>query len=203
MDRRQCLLAVMLGGLLASTPAEAQTPPPLETTGATSCEVRGFATDLDSTGSNLRSAPRFDAQIIGHVPPLLNIGQNTWTGAEFEIVGSKDGWLLVRNGERDSDLKLDAAHAEDGRGWLSARLVGTSLRMAAFRPGAAADAPLVARMAGDGWGPDSATVSAVHACQGAYIEVTATPIGGKPVRGWSFKPCSSQLTTCDGGGIIE
>ena len=54
-------------------------------------------------------------------------------------------------------------------------------------------------MAGDSWGPDSVTVSAVHACQGDYIEVTATPIGGKPVRGWSFKPCSSQLTTCDGG----
>ena len=189
----------MLAGLLASTRAEAQAPPPLETTGATTCEVRGFATDRDPKGSNLRSAPRGDAPIIGHVPPLSNIGQNTWTGAEFEIIGSKDGWLLVHNGERDGDLKLDAAHAGDGRGWLSARLAGTTLRVAAFRSAPRRDAPLVARMAGDNWGPDSVTVSAVHACRGDYIEVTATPIGGKPVRGWSFKPCSSQLTTCDGG----
>jgi hypothetical protein len=41
-------------------------------------------------------------------------------------------------------------------------------------------------------------VSAVHGCQGTYLEVTATPIGGKPARGWSDKPCASQLTTCDG-----
>lgn len=189
----------MLGGLLASARGEAQAPPPLETTGATSCQVRAFAIDRDPKGSNLRSAPRTDAPIIGHVPPLSNIGQNTWTGAEFEIIGSKDGWLLVHNGEQDGDLKFDAAHAGDGRGWLSARLVGTTLRVAAFRSAPRRDATLVARMAGDNWGPDSVTVSAVHACQGDYIEVTTAPIGGRPMRGWSFKPCSSQLTTCDGG----
>ncbi|HSI01414.1 MAG TPA: SH3 domain-containing protein [Reyranella sp.] len=199
MNRRRRLLAAMLGGLLASPRAEAQATMPLETTGSTLCEVRGFATDRDPRGSNLRAAPRADAPIIGHVPPRSNIGQNTWTGAEFEIVGSKDGWLLVHNGDQDGDLKFDAAHAEDGRGWLSARLVGTTLRVAALRSAPRRDAPLVARLAGDNWGPDSVAVSAVHSCQGNYIEVTTTPIGGKPVRGWSFKPCSSQLTTCDGG----
>ncbi|HTE82328.1 MAG TPA: hypothetical protein VK634_16715, partial [Reyranella sp.] len=120
--------------------------------------MRGVATDRDPKGSNLRSAPRADTRIIGHVPPLSNIGQNTWTGAEFEIVGSKDGWRLVHNGERDGDLKLDAVHAGDGRGWLSARLVGTTLRVAAFRSTPRQDAPLVARLAGDSWGPDSVTV---------------------------------------------
>ena len=189
----------MLGGLLASTWAEAQTAIPLETTGSTACAVRGFATDRDPKGSNLRSAPRADAPIIGHVPPLWSIGQDTWTGAEFEIVGSKDGWLLVRNGEQDGSLKFDAAHVGNGRGWLSARLVGTTLRVAALRSAPRREAPLVARLAGDNWGPDSAAVSAVHSCQGSYIEVTTTPFGGTPVRGWSFKPCSSQLTTCDGG----
>ncbi len=57
-------------------------------------------------------------------------------------------------------------------------------------------------MFGDGWGPDSASVSAVHGCQGKYIDVTAAPPDGKPLRGWSYLPCSSQLTTGD-GGVIE
>jgi len=55
------------------------------------------------------------------------------------------------------------------------------------------------RLAGDDWGPSSVGVSAVHGCDGRYLEVTAIPVDGKPVRGWSFLPCSSQLTTCDGG----
>jgi hypothetical protein len=52
---------------------------------------------------------------------------------------------------------------------------------------------------GENWGPDSGTVSAVHACQGLYMKVTTIPYGSKAaVRGWSYKPCSNQLTTCDG-----
>ena len=49
----------------------------------------------------------------------------------------------------------------------------------------------------------SITASAVHGCQGEYIEVTAAPMHGKPVRGWTFKGCAMQLTTCDSGGMTE
>jgi hypothetical protein len=48
-------------------------------------------------------------------------------------------------------------------------------------------------------GPDSVDISAIHGCQGKYVEVTAKPPKGQPVRGWSYLPCSLQLTTCDGG----
>jgi hypothetical protein len=46
-------------------------------------------------------------------------------------------------------------------------------------------------------------VSAVHGCDGQYVEVTATPSGGKPLRGWSYAPCANQLTTCDGWRVEE
>ena len=115
------------------------------------------------------------------------------------FVGFKDGWFLIRNGS-DDGLKLDAAHAEDGRGWISARLVGVQLRVPALRSAPRREAREIAHLRGENWGPDSVTVSAVHACQGPYMEVTTTPYGGKvAVRGWSYKPCSLQLTTCDGG----
>jgi hypothetical protein len=199
MDRRQCLLAMMLGGLLASAQAEAQTKVPLDTAGAVQCEVRGFAIDRDPKGTNVRSAARIDAPVIGHLVPMIRVDKDAYSGVEFDIVGFKGGWFLIRNGS-DDGLKLDAAHADDGRGWISARLVGVQLRVPALRSAPRRDAREVVRLKGANWGPDSVTVSAVHACQGPYMEVTTTPYGATmAVRGWSFKPCSNQLTTCDGG----
>jgi hypothetical protein len=173
----------------------------LDTAGATACAVRGYAIDTDSKGTNVRSAPRADAPVIGHVAPPTKIDANTETGIEFDIVGSKNGWLLIRNGS-DNGLTFDAAHRAEGRGWVSAKLVGTQLRMRAFRSAPRRDAPQIADFFGDNWGPDSAGVTAIHGCEGRYIEVTAKPPDGKPVRGWSYLPCSSQLTTCD-GGVVE
>ncbi len=196
----------MLGGLAVFPQAHAQTPAPLDTSGATKCTfIRGFAIDRDPKGSNLRSAPRADAPIIGHVAPLMNIGSDTWTGVTFDIVGSKDGWLLVKRGETDppDQFTLDKAHAEDGRGWISARLVSTALSTSPLRAGPARTARLVATMKGDNWGPDSADVRMVHGCSGKYIEVTAVPMDGKPVRGWSYEPCASQLTTCSSPDIED
>ena len=43
---------------------------------------------------------------------------------EFKIVGSKDGWLLIQKGYPSMDFTLDPANADDGRGWVSGRLVG-------------------------------------------------------------------------------
>jgi hypothetical protein len=188
-------LAVTLGALAAGTTAAAQ---PLDTGGATQCEVRGFAIDRDPKGTNIRSAPRPNARIIGQLVPMIRIGGDEYSGVEFDILAFKDGWFLIKNGSNDG-LKLDAAHKDDGRGWISVRLVGVQLRVPAFRSAPRRDAPEIAHLIGDNWGPDSVTVSAVHGCQGPYMEVTATPIGGKPMRGWSYKPCSLQLTTCDGG----
>jgi hypothetical protein len=133
----------------------------------------------------------------------VKIDPNTETGVEFDIVGSKAGWLLIRNGSPAGGLTFNPPYQAAGRGWVYSKLVGTQLRMAAFRSAPRRDAPQIARFMGDNWGPDSASVIAIHGCQGRYIEVTAAPPGGKPLRGWSYLPCSSQLTTCDGGGVVE
>ena len=187
------MLSIGLAGL-AAVAAEAA---PVDTTGAAQCRIWGFAKDTDPKGTNIRSAPRADASIIGHLAPLTKIAPDTYTGVEFEIVGSKDGWLLIRDGNPEADFKLDAANKTDGRGWVSGRLVGVTLAVSPLRTAPRRDAPLVAKLSGENWGPDSVGVSVVHACDGKYAEVTATPLNGKPVRGWSWAPCASQLTTCD------
>ena len=47
----------------------------------------------------------------------------------------------------------------------------------------------------------SAEVTAVHGCVGKYVDVTVIPHKGQqPLRGWSWMPCATQLTTCDRSG---
>ena len=197
MTRR--FLAVALGGLLASAYVTANAAP-VETTGASQCRARGFSTDLDPAGTNVRSAPRADAPVIGRVAPRAKIGPDTYEGVEFEIVGSKDGWLLIQKPDPEDGLKLDASHAAVGRGWLSGNLVGVTLGSRALRSAPRRDASVVADLSGSDWGPDSFIVSTVHACDGQYLEITGTHSPVKALRGWSYAPCSNQLTTCDNSG---
>jgi len=198
--RARRLTVVLLGLGLASTQAAAA---PLETTGATQCEVSGFSIDPDPKGTNVRSAPRADAPIVGHLAPRVRVTPVETTGVTFKILGSKDGWLLIRDGSPPDGFTLDPANAEDGRGWVSGRLVGTTLAAISLRTAPRWDASVVASFAMPGSSPVSVVVSTVHGCRGKYAEVTGTPINGKTVRGWSYSPCSSQLTTCDPGYIVD
>jgi hypothetical protein len=194
-------MVLALGAVAAASGAAAA--PPLDTTGATQCQIRGYAKDTDPKGTNIRRAPRADAAIIGRLAPLTRIEGDIWTGVEFDIVGAKDGWLLIRNPEPSDGLKFDLAHAGDGRGWLWGHLVGTQLAALPFRAAPRRDAPVLAQLSGDDWSPTSVGVSMVHGCEGKYVEVTAIPPNSKPLRGWSYRPCSSQLTTCDGSRLEE
>jgi hypothetical protein len=198
--RVRCLPVVLLGSSLGATQVAAAPP---ETAGATPCEVSGFSIDPDPKGTNVRSAPRANAPIIGHLAPRVRVTPVETTGVTFEILGSKDGWLLIRGASPPTSFTLDPANAEDGRGWVSGKLVGTTLAAIALRTAPRWDAPVVANFGGPGSSPVSVVVSTVHGCQGKYVEVTGAPLNGKTVRGWSYGPCSSQLTTCDPGYIVD
>ncbi|MDP1966507.1 MAG: hypothetical protein Q8K93_30420, partial [Reyranella sp.] len=86
-DRR--LLAVTLAGLLTLAHVSASAAP-LDTTGASQCRTRGYSTDIDPAGTNVRSGPRADAPVIGRLAPRTLLGPGTYEGVEFEVVGSKD-----------------------------------------------------------------------------------------------------------------
>jgi hypothetical protein len=197
------LSLLLLGCGLVAIPVAAQAVP-LDTTGASQCQTRGFSTDFDPKGTNVRGAPRADAPIIGRLAPPALVGPNTYEGVEFEIVGSKDGWLLIQKGSPAREFTLDPAHAADGRGWVPGSLVGVQPSTLPLRTAPHRDAPTVAELRGPNWGPDSFLVSVVHACRDKYVEVTGTlPAGGKPLRGWTWAPCSNQLSTCGGGTVRE
>jgi hypothetical protein len=194
------LPVVLLGFGLGATQVAAA---PLETAGATQCEVSGFSIDPDPKGTNVRSAPRANAPVIGHLAPRVRVTPVETTGVTFKILGSRDGWLLIRDGSPSESFTLDPANAEDGRGWVSGKLVGTTLAAVSLRTAPRWDAPVVANFSMPSSSPVSVAVSTVHGCRGKYVEVTGTPLKGKTVRGWSYSPCSSQLTTCDPCYIVD
>src|SRR5262245_43251536 len=111
---------LVLPGLVLHSAAAQQA---VDTTGATTCDTRGFTLDPDPKGTNIRSAPRADAQVIGRLLPRDYYEHDRKSGVvvgqEFRIVGSKDGWLLIRDVEPEADRQGRLAGAFAGPGWVS------------------------------------------------------------------------------------
>jgi len=177
----------------------------VDTAGAGQCDTRGYNKDTDPRGTNLRAAPSAQAPIVGHLPPRQPIepGADDLVGAEFDIIGARDGWLLIRNAHAGPDDKL----VFKGPGWISGRLVGFTLGGGVLRDAPDVDAKVIAKLSGklkDGsaYGADSYEVMAVHGCVSHFVDVTiqlAPSIApkAKPLRGWNERACSTQVTTCD------
>jgi len=175
---------------------------PVDTAGASRCETRAYLNDPDPKGTNVRAAPNGKAAVIGQLPPRAPMpgDDSEIVGVEFEIAGSKDGWLLVHNPDRGSFK---------GPGWIYGGLVSGTIGGRQLLASPAGNAKVLAELhhAGEtGVGPDSFEVMQVHACQGRFVEVTIrlapsiAPYPGlpkQPMRGWVRKLCSTQLTTCD------
>jgi hypothetical protein len=178
---------------------------PIETVGVSQCQTDGYLKDTDPRGTNVRSVPRANAPIIGHLPPLAPIepGSDDLVGAEFDIIGAKDGWLLIRDAHAGSDGKL----VFKGPGWISGRLVGFTLGGNTLRDAPDVDAKAIEKLSGElkdgsGYGPDSYEIMTVHGCESHFVDVTVRLApslvpGDKPMRGWVDKACSTQVTTCD------
>jgi hypothetical protein len=173
----------------------------VDTQGATTCAVRGYLTDTDPKGTNVRRAPRTGAAVIGHLPPRSRLdGSDELVGAEVGIRGSKNGWLLIEYKSETGELLA--------RGWISGGLVGATIGSQTLRATPSDDGKAVASLLGtveEAFGPDTFKVLRVHGCQGHFAEVTIVlppatkppPAKDKPLRGWVGKMCDSQLTTCD------
>jgi len=149
--------------------------------------------DRDPQGANIRAAPNATAPVIGHLPPAAMVRDlGEIEGAEFDVMGSRDGWLLIRNAEFGDDVYFV------GPGWISGRLVGTTINDSNMRAGPGGDARLTLSLLDDakGWGAGSYTVVQIHGCSGAFADVSVRDPDGKVARGWVTRLCSAQLTTC-------
>ena len=197
MKQSAFALAAVVGVICGVAHAQ----PALDTSGATQCTNWGYNTDRDPKGTNIRAAPRATAPVFGKLPAFGKIdGSDEDVGAEFSIVGSKDGWLLI-------EYKSDAGD-KLVRGWLSGRRVGGTIGSLTLHVKPSGDSAVVANLSGktqdSNYGPDSVEIMQVHGCQGSFTDVTVRvpkaikPLPGqdKPMRGWVGRVCSNQLTTC-------
>jgi hypothetical protein len=197
---RSLILGIVLSDIasaacLSATPATAAN---VDTTGLTACSLSGWSNDPDPAGLNIRISPRADAEIIGHVPPARAQGGDSYA-AEFDIIGSRNGWFLVRAvkfadyGSGKGDRAVFA-----GPGWVFADKVRFMINRAEVRGAPADNAPVLARLrrADDSAGPDSAFIDHVYGCSGAFAEAAVHMEGQRPVCGWVTGICSNQVTTC-------
>ena len=170
----------------------------VDTTGLTACSLSGWSNDPDPAGLNIRAAPRADAEIIGKVLPARAQAGDSYA-AEFEIVGSRNGWLLIRAvrfadyGSGKGDHAVFA-----GPGWVSADKVRFAINRAELRDAPDEKAKVVAKLrsAHGSAGPDSAFIDHVYGCSGAFAEAVVHMDGKPAMRGWVTGICSNQVTTC-------
>src|SRR5581483_9500132 len=148
------------------------------------------------------SAPRSNAPVIGRMPATAHITPDDVVGADFDVIGSKDGWLLIRNVVFDDPAGKADRLVFPGPGWISGGLAGVQLAELTLKSAPHSYAPIVATLmdTGRGWGPDSFRVQRIRACDGVFLEVDVLNLDGKPLHGWIGNSCTSQLTTCDMGG---
>lgn len=204
MRKRTFWLAVMA---LFCPSGHGSAAPAIDTGVESRCDLNGYISDTDRNGTNVRSAPRMDAPVIGRLPPPNDVsGNGDDVGASVEVLGSKNGWLLIRY-PADADDPTYSPQAFKGQGWVSGGLVSFTIGNTKLRAAPSPKARVIAELSNPdaGWGPDSFAVRRVHSCRGHYAEVTlALPKGmnpprgyENPIRGWVGAVCANQLTTCD------
>ena len=163
------------------------------------CSINGYNADKDMTGTNIRSAPDAKAPVLFRLMPEKE-PEDTY-GAEFEVIGSKKGWLLIRNAELGAYGDIGPKIVFKGPGWIAGALVGFTINDPNMRAAPSPNAKVIAKLQGDNgeggvWGPDSFGVTRVYGCSGDFADVSGVTPTKKIYRGWVTKLCSNQRTTC-------
>lgn len=169
------------------------------------CHVSAYLQDRDPAGTNLRAGPGTTAAIVKRIPNQRKEGGER-IAPEFEIIGAKDGWLLVRN-IRWAGYDLKEALIHPGPVWISASLAMASIEGHDIREKPEPRSPLVMKLTsknedGEEVPGGEAMPKRVHGCSGSMLDVTLELPTKKSVRGWANGACANQVTTCGGGYIL-
>jgi hypothetical protein len=110
------------------------------------CDLHGFSIDTDPRGTNIRSAPDATASIVGHFPSEAGLGKQSRASPQFDIIGSKNGWLLIQNVDNGGDPVAKLQKFFKGPGWISGALVGFIVGTNELQSAPSNDAPIVAEL---------------------------------------------------------
>lgn len=167
------------------------------------CWLSAYSTDTDPKGTNIRAAPSRDAPVLGTIPGG-RAEAGTGIGPEFQVIASRDGWLLVHN-VRWAGYDLDEKLLFPGPGWIAAGLVSFSAEDPLLRSAPRVNAPEIGKLlpvpdVAPAWGPSEVIIKRIHRCSGSFVDVDLETPDGHKARGWVSGACANQVTTCGGGG---
>jgi len=174
------------------------------TEGATSCKFEAYAIDPDPRGTNIRAAPRANATVLGWMAPRRYMARTYSIGSLFDVVGSKNGWLLIKNAREDAPFDQSQTYAFAGPGWIWGGFAGFAIGDERLFAAPSANARVKLWLMDEGrnhhWTGMDFDITAIHACHGEFAEVSVRPRYDKRARtqrGWMFNFCTLQLTPCD------
>ena len=159
------------------------------------CEIHAYLRDPDSAGTNVRAGPSRDAAVVKRLPHSARMDGDDYV-PEVTIVGFTQGWAQVKDAKfADYGSGADRMLFK-GPGWIAGGLLSATLNHMEIRTAPNESAPVVARLMGEDWGPDSVQVLAIEDCTGYFAKVRAKLPGGRLITGWADGLCSNQVTTC-------
>jgi hypothetical protein len=185
--------------------------------------IRGQLIDADPVGRNVRDAPNANARRLGAIPPPFMGTEGVAFPAAFDIIDSRNGWLLIENAGFDEALVGPNAPASyRGRGWISGR--GVMVTVQASRGFASPTHASTVIIDGSETGSiimgsnfEGLTYRGVHECSGQWVQLDwqmpadsrgvsaisyerSAVVSENPttLRAWFAGVCNVQETSCDG-----
>ncbi|MCE1235492.1 MAG: hypothetical protein LWW93_03955 [Hyphomicrobiales bacterium] len=164
------------------------------------CDFRAWSKDPDPAGLAVRAKPDGRSAVLARLPPPRLEGGERFA-VEVRVIGSRDGWMLIDRGEFVGYV-LDGKTVFTGRGWVSGRMLETSIqdervRAAPETIAAVRDAP---RRTASGEEGELLRLDRILACAGRWIEIEGRfsegEGAGRATRGWVTGLCGNQVTTC-------
>jgi hypothetical protein len=184
--------------LLAATLVIATSLPSLAASNI--CDFYAYSDDSDLEGTNVRSGPGTDHEIIGVLKPVDDGSGYNWS-PEFQVLGFEDGWFKIGDAAMGDYGDFPPSQVFEGPGWVSSKLVEFDIEDPLLRDGPSLEAATVLDMGSiydeaNDWNLGEVRVQTVHACEGGFLDVTVTNLSGQTKRGWITDLCGNQATTC-------
>lgn len=164
------------------------------------CDFHAYSDDADPDGTNVRSGPGIDHAVVGVLKSVHDASGYDWS-PEFEVTAFEDGWFKIGDARIEDYGDIPPSRVFQGPGWVSSKLVVFDIEDPLLRDGPSLEAATVLDMGSlydpaNAWNLSDVRVQTVHACEGAFLDVTVTNLAGQTKRGWITDLCGNQATTC-------
>ena len=166
------------------------------------CRFQGWSNDLDEKGQPVRAAPSATAEVVGRLPPPVNVGLDELSVTVL-VTGYRDGWFRIAEAGYSDEVqgvKVPRNAVVKATGWLPTGGVKALIAAKELKAQAAREAPTIAALSGFrreaqggqvAFGPDGIAVKRLLSCRGSWVELE-TELG----TGWVEKVCARQLSAC-------